>query len=75
MHKIKSAFLILALVAILVVIGFMIGKGSQLTGTTTAVAAVACYEDQDCDDHIGATTDVCLNPGTEDALCVNRPVK
>lgn len=33
---------------------------------------VACYDDEDCDDTIAQTEDICRNPGTENSLCVNR---
>ncbi|MEK6951291.1 MAG: hypothetical protein AABX13_06230 [Nanoarchaeota archaeon] len=33
---------------------------------------IACSEQEDCDDRISATTDLCKNPGTEFSLCVNR---
>lgn len=36
---------------------------------------VACYSDQDCDDTISQTEDICRNPGTENSVCVNKPKK
>ncbi|HLC71388.1 MAG TPA: hypothetical protein VJI32_05240 [Candidatus Nanoarchaeia archaeon] len=33
---------------------------------------IACYSDQDCDDTIAQTKDICRNPGTEYSVCVNK---
>ena len=36
---------------------------------------VACYSDDDCDDTLPQTEDICRNPGTEYSVCVNRPLR
>lgn len=74
MHRIKSAIMIVLLIGIIAVIGFMLGGNS---GVTSAIVAdtIACYEDKDCDDRITQTEDICMNPGTKDALCVSRTMK
>lgn len=36
---------------------------------------IACYSDQDCDDTIVQTNDICRNPGTEYSVCVQKPKK
>lgn len=74
MHKIKSFIYILLLVGVLVAIGVIIRHEAGLSGATTA-QTVACYEDADCNDRLDATRDVCYNPGTINALCMNRPEK
>ncbi|MBI4980935.1 hypothetical protein HZC30_05265 [Candidatus Woesearchaeota archaeon] len=74
MHRIKSAIMIVLLIGIIAVIGFMMGENSGITSAIVA-ETVACYEDSDCDDRIAQTEDVCMNPGTNDALCVSRVMK
>jgi len=75
MHKIRSALYILVLMGILVAVGFIVtNREGALTGATV-VNTVACYENSDCNDHIDPTKDICLNPGTTQSLCVNRPEK
>ena len=67
----KSVLVILLLLAVLVVIGIVMSKGT-LTGATTA-NTVSCSSNADCDDKIADTEDLCRNPGTEYSLCVNKP--
>ncbi|MFH0701550.1 MAG: hypothetical protein V2A62_03880 [Candidatus Woesearchaeota archaeon] len=74
MHKIKSMFYILILVGILVAIGLIIRHEAGISGAST-IQMIACYEDADCNDRLDATKDICYNPGTINALCVNRPEK
>ena len=71
MHRIKSAIMIVLLIGVIGVIGFMMGGNS---GITSAIVAdtIACYEDKNCDDRITQTQDICMNPGTINALCVSR---
>lgn len=71
-HTLQTVLVVIALVGLLGGMGILVALGgSGVTGA--AVAGIACYEHADCDDSIPATADVCLNPGTEDSLCVNRP--
>jgi len=71
MHKIKSTIYILILLGILVAIGFIVRHEAGISGATTS-SIIACYEDKDCNDRLDATKDICYNPGTINALCVNR---
>ncbi len=74
MHRVKSAIMIVLLIGVIGIIGFMMGGNS---GVTSAIVAdtIACYENKDCDDRITQTRDICMNPGTINALCVSRPIK
>jgi len=75
MHRIKSAIYILILVGIVVAIGLVISnKSGSLTGAIIG-PTIACYDNADCNDRIDATKDLCLDPGTINSLCVNRPEK
>ncbi len=74
MHKIKSAIMIVLLIGVIGVIGFMMSDNSEITSAIVA-DTIACYEDKDCDDRISQTEDVCMNHGTNDALCVSRVMK
>ena len=47
----------------------VIGCGDVRSGYA---CRVACYSDEDCDDNIPQTEDICRNQGTENSLCVNR---
>ena len=58
--------------------------GAAVVGSETAVpkigcqgraCSVACHSNNDCDDAIPATEDICRNPGTEFSLCVNKPTR
>ncbi len=71
MHRIKSAIMIVLLIGVIGIIGFMMGGNSGVTSTIVA-DTIACYEDKDCDDRITQTQDICMNPGTINALCVGR---
>ena len=71
-HKIKSLILIFVFVAMIAIIGLLVGQGG-ITGASTTAHSIACFEDADCDDKISATEDICKNPATEYALCVNKP--
>ena len=70
-HKIKSLLIVLILIVMLAAIGLFVGQGG-ITGASTA-HSVACFDNEDCNDKIEGTEDICKNPGTEFALCVNRP--
>ena len=59
-------------------------KGSFLTGAVVAEGApdpackgractIACRENEDCDDKVTETADICRNPGTLNSLCVYLP--
>ncbi|MEK6938236.1 MAG: hypothetical protein AABX04_04290 [Nanoarchaeota archaeon] len=74
MHKIKSTIYVIILVGILIAIGLIIRHEAGISGATS-VNMIACYEDKDCNDRIDATKDICYNPGTVSALCVNRADK
>ena len=50
----------------------VIGCGDKESGYA---CRVACYNDEDCDDGITKTEDLCRNPGTVNSLCVNRVKK
>jgi len=50
----------------------VIGCGDERSGYA---CRVACYSDEDCDDNIPQTDDICRNPGTVNSLCVNKIVK
>ena len=73
MFKVKSMLLVIALVAVVGVVGLLMSNQEGITGGAVA-NTIACYEDSDCDDRIGATEDLCKNPGTEYSLCVNKPI-
>ncbi len=69
-HKLASLLSVLVLLGLVVVIGFFVGEDG-ITGSFTEV--ISCYENQDCDDHIENTEDLCRNPGTRYSVCVNKP--
>lgn len=71
-YKLKSLLIIFVFVAITAMVGFFIGGG--ITGAGIA-HSVACFENADCDDKISNTEDTCKNPGTEYALCTNKPIE
>jgi len=73
-YKIKSLVLVLAFIAVLATFGFLIGDESGITGASVATET-ACHTNEDCNDHIDSTEDLCRNPGTEFSLCVNKPKK
>ncbi len=72
MYKFKSLIVVLILVSIMAVIGIMVSKGS-ITGASVA-NTISCYNNQDCDDHIQKTEDICKNPGTINSICVNKEI-
>lgn len=75
-HKVKSILKIVLLLVIIASLGLFASKGG-ITGVTGGAVTeeVACYADQDCDDKMANTEDICKNPGTEYSLCVNRPIE
>ncbi|MBI2146262.1 hypothetical protein HYU22_02910 [Candidatus Woesearchaeota archaeon] len=72
-HTLRSIIVILVLVGVVVALGVVVGTGG-ITGGTVA-DTIACYNNDDCDDKIAATEDICKNPGTISSLCVNRPIR
>ncbi len=50
----------------------VIGCGEERSGYA---CQIACYADEDCDDDIPQTEDLCRNPGTEYSICINKPKK
>ena len=73
MVGVKSIVTIVALFAIVTVLGIVAVDDGGITGAT--LTNVACFHDKDCNDGINATQDLCRNPGTEYSLCVNKPVE
>lgn len=73
-HKAKSILLVLFLLSLMAIIGFFVNFNEGITGGMVT-KSVACYEDKECDDGVAGTEDVCLEAGTKNALCVNRPIK
>ena len=69
-YKTKSILLVTFLISLVVVVGFLVGQ-EGLTGATTT-KTIACYDNEDCDDKISQTEDVCRNPGTEFSICINK---
>ncbi len=75
-HKLKSFLMLALLFVIIASIGFFASKGGMTGGAIgDIVGKIACYQDQDCDDKIAETQDICRNPGTEYSLCVNKPLE
>jgi len=72
-YTIKYLLLTLVLILLVVVVGILIGP-EGLTGASTSQITV-CYNDEDCNDRIPNTEDICKNPGTEYSLCVNKPLE
>lgn len=75
MPNLKYVLLIAGLIGVFALVGIIIGRESSSITSAFVAENIACYEDSDCDDHISETKDVCKNPGTWEALCVNRPEK
>lgn len=73
MHKGKYVLGIILLVGIILVVMMAVSK-EGLTGATV-LKSLACHDGNDCDDGNPKTVDWCQNPGREDSLCVNQPVK
>lgn len=72
-YKTKSIITVAILLTVITIAGLLISQGDNLTGAF--ISSVACYDDADCNDKIDATIDICKNPGTSRALCINRPEK
>lgn len=43
--------------------------------TSLITASPACRNDQDCDDRITCTEDICKNPGQLNSFCANKVIK
>lgn len=41
-------------------------------GRSGYACRIVCNSNEECDDNIPQTEDLCRNPGTENSLCVNR---
>ena len=72
-HTVRTFIVILVLVGIVVALGIVVGTNGITGGTV--VNTIACYNNDDCNDQISATEDICKNPGTIGSLCVNRPIR
>lgn len=73
MHKGKYVLGIILLVGIILAVMMAVSK-EGLTGATV-IKSVSCYDGDDCIDDNPETDDWCQNPGTEESLCVNSPIK
>ncbi|MBR9682936.1 hypothetical protein GOV03_00145 [Candidatus Woesearchaeota archaeon] len=73
-HKIRSCLFVLLFVGAMAVVVLFSGFNEEMTGSIV-VNSIACYENQDCDDRMEQTEDICRNPGTEYSLCVNKPLR
>ena len=73
-HTLKSVLAAVALLVVIAAIGVLVSQESGVTGAATS-KTIACHEDQDCNDNIAETEDVCKNPSSTYCLCVNRPWK
>ena len=73
MDKIKISLIITAVLAIALMVGVTISTDG-LTGGTI-IKNVNCYDNIDCNDQQADTRDFCQNSGTENSLCVNKPIK
>ena len=69
-HKTRIILLSFTLLAVVSIMGILVGTDGAITGSTV-VGNIACFEDIDCNDRIESTEDICRNPGTEFSLCVN----
>ncbi len=47
---------------------------SDFQQVSVEVAAVACFDNTDCNDNNASTTDSCINAGTANAYCFNTPL-
>ena len=72
-YKTQSIITILALVAIIVLVGVSIG---QLEDSITGAAVTPicdCAEDVDCDDSNPNTQDICMNKDDcQNSYCINK---
>ena len=62
--------LVLFLVAVVAVVGLLVGQ-EGLTGAATT-KTIACYNHANCNDKLSQTEDICKNPGTEFSICINK---
>lgn len=71
MHfKTKSLVIVLAVVVIMIGIGFLVGKTNSITGAVTAKCI--CDSDSACNDNNECTVDACLYPDSCAASrCIN----
>ena len=71
-YKTKSLLLISFLIVAMVAVGILMNMSA--TGVTGAVVSkqVVCYHDNDCNDGIERTQDICRNKGTTNSICVNK---
>ncbi len=49
------------------------GQSTEKTTEQTQECEYACCNDSDCDDNNPLTIDICVDPKTKTALCVNKP--
>ena len=73
MDKIRISLIIVAVLAVALMVGVTVTTDG-LTGGTI-IKNVNCYDSVDCNDNQENTLDFCQNPGTENSLCVNKPIK
>ena len=48
--------------------------GTPVTSQSCTMPACTCYNNSGCNDNNSCTTDVCVNPGTNNAFCTNTNV-
>ncbi len=70
MFELQHYVTIFALLGIFTMLGIAVGTEGTITGATVTEV---CESNDDCDDGIVGTEDICRNPGTEYSLCVNLP--
>ncbi len=73
MDKIKISLIVVAVLVFTLMVGVTISTDGLNGGTI--IKNVNCYDSVDCNDHQENTLDFCQNPGTENSLCVNKPIE
>ncbi len=73
----KSIFIIIvAILGVILLIAVFDGLKSSITAGTVAVGCnIACSSNADCDDENNCTNDVCMYPGSCEALCYHSLIE
>ena len=74
MYRLKPVIGLVLLIVVIATVGLLISNNDGISGSTV-IASVDCFENNDCNDHIEETEDICKNPGTDYSLCINKPIK
>jgi len=72
MHHNHKALLALATIILLFTLFTVMFHSEDALTSAMVKDSIACYEDNDCNDRIDCTEDLCRNPGSVNSICVNK---